>query len=105
MMKALVEFKFCRLGKHIFKPSDYGEIPLHQSCGTTGRIKQMGMHNRSENGRRARVALCVYPTHTDIALMYQNKLKWPCPWLIKKKIRKLNYCSMILNRLGAYNLA
>jgi hypothetical protein len=33
--------------------------------GTTGGIKQMGTHNKSENGRGAWVALCVHPTGTS----------------------------------------
>jgi hypothetical protein len=32
---------------------------------TTGGIKQVEMHNRSENGRGACVALCAHPTHAD----------------------------------------
>jgi hypothetical protein len=51
------------------EPSDSDDIPLCkilcQRCGTTGGIKQIGTHNRSEICRGARVALCVHPTHTD----------------------------------------
>jgi hypothetical protein len=36
---------------------------LHKRYGTTGGIK-MGTHNRSENGRSARVTLCTNPSHT-----------------------------------------
>jgi hypothetical protein len=32
---------------------------------TTGGIKQMGTHNRSENGRDACVTLCGFYTHAD----------------------------------------
>jgi hypothetical protein len=33
--------------------------------GTIGGVKQMGMRNRSENGRGAWVALRVHLSHTD----------------------------------------
>jgi hypothetical protein len=43
---------------------------LCQKYGTTGGIQQMGMHNRSENCRGAKVALCAYPTATDTDALY-----------------------------------
>jgi hypothetical protein len=44
MAKALAEFIFHRLSE----------------------IKQVRVHNSSENGRCAWVALCAHPTHTDM---------------------------------------
>jgi hypothetical protein len=38
---------------------------LCQRYGTTSGIKQMGTHNKSENGRVSWVALCAHPTHTE----------------------------------------
>jgi hypothetical protein len=38
---------------------------LCQRYGTTGGINQMQMHNGSESGHGAWVALCAHPTHTD----------------------------------------
>jgi hypothetical protein len=38
---------------------------LFQRYRITGGIKQLGMHNRSENGSGAWVSLCGHTTHTD----------------------------------------
>jgi hypothetical protein len=78
MAKALSEFKFRRLGKDFYgtKRLRWDSLILRtvscQRYGTTGGIKQMGTHNRSDNVRGAWVVLCAHPTHTDI-----DSLDWP----------------------------
>jgi hypothetical protein len=47
--EALAELKFCCLGENFMEPRYNEKIPL--SNGTTGGIKTMGTHKRSENGR------------------------------------------------------
>jgi hypothetical protein len=59
---------------------DYIEIPLYKILyfvrgTTTGGIKQMGTHNRSENGCGAWVALCSYPSHTNTDIYPPPKKK------------------------------
>jgi hypothetical protein len=69
MIKALAEFTFRHLLVFlynqltmIFRKQD---IVLCYRYGTTGGIQQVGMHNISENGRCAWVALCAQPADTD----------------------------------------
>jgi hypothetical protein len=70
MAKALVNSNFVALVNIFMDSSDY-EIPsckilyLVRGTATTGGIKQMGTHNRSDNYRGARVALRPQPPHTD----------------------------------------
>jgi hypothetical protein len=71
MVKALAEFKFCHLGKHFYgtkrlwSDSVLYSTVLCQRYGTSSGIKQMGTHNRSENGCSAWFTLCAHPTSTD----------------------------------------
>jgi hypothetical protein len=41
------------------------ETVLCQRYRTSDGIKQMGTHNRSENGRGAWVVVCAHPSYTD----------------------------------------
>jgi hypothetical protein len=43
----------------------YVRYCICHSYGTTGGIKQMGMHNRSKNGHGAWVAFWFHPIHID----------------------------------------
>jgi hypothetical protein len=50
------------------EPSDYNksvmqDTILHRRSRTTIRMEKMGMHNRSEDGRGARVTLHIHPTN------------------------------------------
>jgi hypothetical protein len=71
MAKTLAEFKFLLLGKQFYGTkrlwwdSVVQDTVVCQRYETTGRMKQMGTHNTSENGRRAWVALSAHPTRTD----------------------------------------
>jgi hypothetical protein len=52
------------------EPSEYDDIPLCKILYFVRRKdywrnKQIGMHNSSENGRRAWIALCAILTHAD----------------------------------------
>jgi hypothetical protein len=105
---ALAELRFHHLEKHFIEPNNYDEILLYkilyfvQGYRTTSRIKKMGMHNKSENGHGARVALRAHPTYTDTQVLimavtcynsvqfpFCNTLKaiWiPINWLIAKRM-------------------
>jgi hypothetical protein len=66
----LAEFKFRLLGKVLWNEATmmrfrYIRHSTVSEVRTTGGIKHMGMHNRSENGRGAWVDLCAHPTHAD----------------------------------------
>jgi hypothetical protein len=56
--------------KHVMEPSEHDNILLRKIpyfVGGTGLMaewKRWGLHNRSDSGRSARVALCAHPTFT-----------------------------------------
>jgi predicted NodU family carbamoyl transferase len=63
---------------------------------TTGGIKQVGTHNRSESGRGALVTFYVHPAHTDTGIEvqgtdYQSKLS-PETEVIYCEISVQAYC-------------
>jgi hypothetical protein len=62
------------------EPTDYDEIQLCKILysvryGTTGGIKQIGTHNRSEIGSDGRAVLCAHPT-MPILIMILIPVVW-----------------------------
>jgi hypothetical protein len=57
-------------------------------CQRYGGMKQIGSHNRSENGRSARVALCSHPTYTLFNLIAAEWLNH----LFSRILSSFTYC-------------
>jgi hypothetical protein len=55
----------CRLTRRLWWDIIMQETVLCQRYRTSDGIKQMGTHNRSENGRGAWVVVCTHPSYTD----------------------------------------
>jgi hypothetical protein len=69
---ASAELRFLRLGKHFTEPSNYDKIPLCKILYFVRGMGLMGMHNKSENGHSARVALWMHPTYTPYLTSKSN---------------------------------
>jgi hypothetical protein len=61
---------------------------LCQRYEGTGGIKQMGTHNRSENGRSAWVALFEHPTHTDTGWYWYPSYVTELFWCLSVEVTK-----------------